>query len=1064
MPGTVDTERTVQNRVIGLLREKLGFGYWGNLKDQDNRNINDAVLTDFLRDRQGLRPNQIASVLARLHQAAQCATFDALYGANKEVYHLLRYAISIPGEPGKPGSQAWLIDWKNPQNNIFSIAEEVRVATNGGEHPYRRPDVCIYVNGILFGVIELKKATVNVEEGVRQNWRNQQEREIPGFFSTTQLLVAGSESEGIKYGTTLTSPKYWLKWKEPCGNPCPASRFTPADVKNLMDRSILQLFEPSRFLGIVHDGIVFDNGIKKVMRPNQIFALDAAKPRVRAKESGIIWHTQGSGKSLMMVWLAQWIRDNCDDARVVIITDRDELDRQITTGFQNAEEQPHRATSGDDLLATLNANTEGIVTTLIHKFGIVRTGAGEKLSEIDKKLRGKPTIAQYLEQIAEHLPAGFKAKGDIYVFVDECHRSQGGMLNRAMKKIMGENVMLIGFTGTPLLKADKGKLTSRENFGSYIHTYKYDEAVKDGVVLDLRYEARDVDQQLKEDITFDQLFEATTRSLTPRAKEDLKARWAQMENLFSSKERISRIVTDICKDMLLKKELKNGWGNAMLVCESVYQAFRYYEAFEYGGTPLRGRVAVVTSYDGKAPDLANGYTGVMATEAEYKYKMAKYMFDGRTPEEHEEWAKHWFVNHPGSMKLLIVVDKLLTGFDAPSCTYLYIDKKMEDHTLFQAICRVNRLNEAWKDYGHIVDYKHLFESIQGAIEDYTNGAFSGYDKEDVQGVLKGDLTEGKRCLEEALERCRSLSEPVKPPKGIDEFFDWFCFDQVKVPAERHVEELQKNAQKREDFYQACFAAVRAFASIAVDITKLYPEDVAASLRAEVKDFDEIRTAIMKRCGDFADLKQFDAEMRALLDDYVTASHATKLADLKDFSFLDVIKLNEDGEAEETEEQETESAGGERGVAEAMAANVRKYVFRKRETNPAEFKRFSERINHLLEAYLQDKLEYKKFLDEMMRICEELKNEKESRDPRIDTEAKKNLMDNLGRDPDLALKVYDAVVGSMKPGFRTNSVRRKKVEHAISLALAGTQFKTSEIYKIVERQAEFDGESMVAEAE
>ena len=1061
---TIENERAVQNRVIALMRTKLGFGYWGNLKDQDNTNINANVLSEFLEQHERLSPGQILSVTAKLKQAAHCTSKSALYNANKAVYQMLRYPVTVPTEPGKPMKQIWLIDWENPLNNTFSIAEEVRVQTNGGEHPYRRPDVCVYVNGIMLGVIELKKATVSIEEGVRQNWRNQGDGEIPGFFSTAQLLVSGSESEGIKYGTALTPPKFWLKWKEPCGNPCPESVFTPADVKNSMDRSILQMFEPKRFLGLVHDSIVFDAGVKKVMRPNQIFALDAAKPRIQKKESGIIWHTQGSGKSLMMVWLAQWIREHRDDARVVIITDRDELDKQITNGFKEAGETPHHAESGDDLIATLNASRDWLVTTLVHKFGVAHGKKGEKMSAIDKKLQGKASIAQYMEQVAEKLPAGFKAKGDIFVFVDECHRTQGGVLNKAMKKIMGENVMLIGFTGTPLLRVDKGKITSNANFGPYIHTYKFDEAVKDGVILDLRYEARDVEQQLKEDITFDQLFDESTKSLTLRAKEDLKARWAKMQNLFSAKERITRIVADICKDMLLKPSLKNGWGNAMLVCENVYQAYRYYEMFEYGGTPLMGRCAVVTSYDGKAPDLSEGYTGELATEAEYKQKMAKYMFDGRTSEEFEEWAKEWFINNPGAMKLLIVVDKLLTGFDAPSCTYLYIDKKMVDHTLFQAICRVNRLNGENKEFGHIVDYKHLFENIQGAIEDYTNGAFSGYDKDDIAGILKPDLAQGREDLENALEKCRALTEPVKAPRTIDEFFDWFCWDQVNTPAEQHQQELQKNAQKREDFYQACYGAVRAFAAVAVDIHKIYSVQEADRLRSEVKDFDQVREAIMKRCGDFADLRQFDAEMRALLDDYVTASHATKLGDLKDFSFLDVIQKDKDGNPDTTDQAETDAAGGEKGVAETMAANVRRYVFRKRETNPAEFKKFSERINRLLEDYLKEKVEYKKFLDEMVKLCEELKAEKESRDPRIDSEAKKNLMDNLGGNVELAIKVYDAVVSSVKPGFRTNAVRRKKVEHAIAIALDGTEYKTVEIYRIVERQSEFDGEAMDVGAE
>lgn len=1060
--SVVSSERAVQNRVVGLMRERLGYGYWGNLKGQDNGNINAAVLEGFLAKRQNLTPAQAGGVVARLRQAAACPSKAALYKANKEVYRMLRYPVPVPTEPGKPQKQAWLVDWKKPSNNVFSIAEEVRVPAQGGDSPYRQPDVCVYVNGILFAVIELKKATVSVADGIRQNWRNQQDGEIPGFFSTTQLLVAGSESEGVRYGTTLTVPKYWVAWKEPCGTPCEPGFFTPEDVKNELDRSLLQMFEPGRFLGLVHDSIVFDGGVKKIMRPNQVFALDAAKPRVARKESGIIWHTQGSGKSLMMVWLAQWIRENRKDARVVIITDRDELDRQIANAFRDAGEKPRRVTSGADLIRTLDGSRDWLVTTIVNKFGLVRgqKGQGKKRSAIDRKLAGKPTVAQYMEQVAEQLPAGFKAKGDLFVFVDECHRTQGGVFNRAMKKIMGDGVMLVGFTGTPLLRVDKGKLTSAANFGPYIHTYKFDEAVADGVILDLRYESRDVEQTLREDATFDRLFEESTRSLTPRAKEDLKGRWAKMQNLFSSKERIARIVADICKDMTLRPVLKNGWGNAMLVCENVYQAFRYYELFE-NQTPLAGHCAVVTSYEGEPPDLSQGYAGEAATEADYKYRMAKKMFGGRTAREFEEWAKACFTEQPAAMKLLIVVDKLITGFDAPPCTYIYIDKQMANHTLFQSVCRVNRLNGERKEYGYIVDYKHLFGNIQGAIEDYTNGAFSGYDKDDVAGLLKCDLPEQKKCLEEALEQCRALAEPVKAPKNLDEFFDWFCYNQTATPAGEHAAELERNAQKREDFYQACYAAVRAFSAMAVDIAKVYPQKEADALREEVKDFDQIREAIMRRCGDFADLRQFDAEMRALLDDYVTAAHATKLGGLDDFSFLDVIRKDGNGKPTGTDEEETRAAGGERGVAETMVANVRRYIFRKRETNPAEFRKFSERINRLLADYLREKSAYKKFLEGILELCRELRTEKGNRDPRIDSEAKKNLLDNLGGDVELALKVHEAAASSVKPGFRTNAVRRKRVEHAIAEALEGTGFEVAAIYKIVEHQREFDGESLAA---
>lgn len=1047
---TVDAERTVQNRIVGLLRKEFGFEYWGNLKDFDNTNINERVLRAFLVEKQKLNESQAASVIMKLKAAAQCTSFDDLYNANKTVYQMLRYPVQVATEPGKPSKQVQLIDWDHPLNNVFGIAEEVSVRKLVATEEHRRPDVVISVNGIALGVIELKKATVSVADGIRQNWRNQQNGEIPHFFATAQLLMAGSESEGLKYGTTRTPEKYWLTWKEPCGAPCGEPKYGPKRLKNLLDRSIVQFLDPERFLAFIHDGVVFDAGVKKVMRPAQYFCLEAAKPRIEKKESGIIWHSQGSGKSLSMVWLAQWIKEHRTDARVVIITDRDELDKQITNGFKDAGETPHRATSGNDLIAALNDSKDWLITTLIHKFGVAGDSAASKEERI--KLKRSPEL--YLKQVADRLPAGFKAKGDVFVFVDECHRTQGGILNKAMKRIMGENVMLIGFTGTPLLKSEKDALTSQANFGSFIHTYKFDEAVKDGVILDLRYEARDVEQNLTDDITVDQIFDETTTPLTPKAREDLKARWAQMQQIFSSKDRLTRIVTDICKDFTIKPALKEGWGNAMLVCESVYQAYRYWEMFEQVGSPLRGRTAVVTSYDGHEPELSEGFTGDLATEADYKHKISKWMFGDKTPEEFEAWAKEMFINAPNAMKLLIVVDKLLTGFDAPPATYLYIDKKMEDHNLFQAICRVNRLNGENKKYGYIVDYKQLFESIKGAVEDYTNGAFKNYSPEDVSGIMRDRLVQGRKELDEALEACDELCAEVRPPKGLDEYFDYFCWDEKSTPVEKQQEELVRNERIREDFYKAVGKVVRCYSEIALEMADAgYTKEEAAAVRTRVNDYDQIRNAIQKRCGDWIDFKSYDAAMRALLDGYVTAKNAEKLADLRDLSFLDLVVKR--GPDDPETDKVKDGLGGERAAAETMASEVRSYIVRKRETNPAEYRKFSERINRLLADYAQSKIEYKKLLAEMVKLAEEVKAERGNLDPRLDTEAKRSLYDNLGENSELAIKVWEAVVANAKPGFRTNTMRRRKVEMAIAEALEGSGFKVADIYGIVEHQGEFE---------
>ena len=1095
----VVSERAVQDRIIKLLRTKLGYEYLGNLSERENTCLDKQALKEFLVGKQKLEPAYADRAIAELAKRMACSSQADLYNVNKEVYLTLRYPMPIATEPGKPMKQVYFIDWQHPLENNFSIAEEVTVRRQVGANGHRRPDVVIWVNGIALCVIELKKANVSVAEGIRQNYRNQQAGEIPAFFAAAQLLMAGNESEGLKYATTLTPEKYWLKWKEPCGNPCAMPRWGKGEVKPLVDRSFAQMLDKERLLAFIHDGVVFDGGVKKVMRPAQFFALEAAKPRIMRKESGIIWHSQGSGKSLTMVWLAQWIKEHRPDARVVIITDRDELDKQITNGFKEAGEKPYRATSGADLIATLNESRERLITTLIHKFGAgggnfaargeaqnparakAQNFASAEERARERRLRGERSVAVYLKELADKLPPGFKAKGDIFVFVDECHRTQGGVMNLAMKKIMGPDVMLIGFTGTPLLKSEKGALTSYANFGPFIHTYKFDEAVEDGVVLDLRYEARDIEQNLAEDVTFDSIFEHKTKNLLPAKKEELKKRWARMQNLFSAKERVQRIVTDICMDMGIKPALRDGWGNAMLVCESVYQAYRFWAMFSDVLSPLKDKCAVVTSYGGDEPGLSEAFTGEQLTEAEYKHKMNLAMRGDKSPEDFEEWAKKEFIEHPAKMKLLIVVDKLLTGFDAPPATYLYIDKKMEDHNLFQAICRVNRLNGEKKRYGYIIDYKHLFESIRGAVEDYTNGAFKNFEKEDVEGLLKGRLEEGRKALEAALERCDILSEPVLPPKGIDEYCDYF----VARDEERDLARDEKlrdecpsaeddagdvlrpgacvgDTQLREDFYQACIAAVRAWSDIAQETDEAgYTPAEAAALKEKVRNYDMLREAIMKRAGDFVDLKLYDAEMRSLLDNFVTAKHALKLVDLEDLSFLDLIKIDKDNEGTVDPDVEDE-VGGERGVAETLVANVRRYIFRKKETNPAEYRKFSERINRLLEDYRKEKIEYKKLLAEIAKMGKELKGDAAVVDPRLDTEAKRSLCDNLGGNADLALKVFEAVGASAKPGFRRNAIRRRKVEMAIEDALQGTDFNPLAVYQIVEHQSEFDADSYMSD--
>lgn len=993
-------ERVTQNRLVKLFKHVLKYTYLGNWENREgNSNIESDLLRTYLKDKYTTK--EIDNAIFKLEQTTKNIT-NGLYIANHEVYTLLRYGVNVQTDVSEKKKTVHLIDWSNPINNDFYLAEEVTIYGNSE----RRPDLVIYVNGIALAVIELKRSTISAHEGIRQNIRNQQEGYIPQFFTTIQLLFAGNDTEGLHYGVIKTPEKFWLRWKEPCGDPCAQSIFTPEAYPDELDRSILQFFNPSRFLEYVHDYIIFDGGVKKAARPNQYFALKAAQPRVREKQSGIIWHSQGSGKSLTMVWLAQWIRENVTDARVVIITDRDELDKQIENGFKDAGEQIERATTGDKLISMLNHPSPWLICTLIHKFG--NKGDNDTISVGTKK--ATKSLNAYLEDIAQNLPIGFSPKGNIFVFVDECHRTQGGMLHEAMKHIMGENVMMIGFTGTPLLRTDKKK--SIETFGSYIHTYKFNEAIEDNVILDLRYEARNVEQYLGKREKIDEWFDSKTCGLSNVARAALKERWAKMEKLFSSKERIDRIVADICQDMSLKRALSGGYGNALLVADSIYQACRYWEVFQ--STELKGHCAVVTSYDANSASVKDEYTGEGETEELFKYETYKEMIGDKTPEQFEAWAKEEFINHPGDMKLIIVVSKLLTGFDAPSATYIYLDKKMRDHDLFQAICRVNRVDSEDKDFGYIIDYQDLFGAVKGAIEDYTNGAFDQYDTEDIQGLLSNRLEEGRRALQEALQAVYTVCEVINPQTR-EAYFAHFVYAET-TPVDQQQIECEQNATKRETLYKLVSRLVRRYIDIANEMGNAgFTQEEAIEIKQQVDFFNDIKDEIKLKSGDALDLKYYDAAMRQLIDNYVRAEDSEKLVDLADISFLDIIDI--DGE-KAIDSLPKSIKQNERSVAEVLAANMRKMIISERPNNPAYFDKMSELLNQLLQEQKDGKLEYKELIQKLVEKLKEARSTCKTKYPKsIDTKGKQALYDNLEEDEELALRVHQTIKDNARDGFR-----------------------------------------------
>lgn len=1005
-----EKEFYTQQRLIRLFEKRLGYAYLGNWKDREgNSNIEEELLTKYLQKKQH-SDSDIQNAIDIFKREVN-AMSNGLYQANLSVYSLLRYGVNILPEAGENRKYVHLIDWKKPWENNFYIAEEVTVHGNST----KRPDLVIYINGIAIAIIELKRSTISVHNGIRQNIDNQKDLFIQSFFTTNQLIFAGNDTEGLYYGVIETPEKFWLHWKEANSD----------DEINELDRSILQLFDKKRLLELIHDFIIFDAGKKKACRPNQYFGVKAAQPRVQKKESGIIWHSQGSGKSLTMIWLAQWIHENVDDARVVIITDRDELDKQIETGFKNTGEKIVRTTSGDQLIRMLNNANPWLICTLIHKFG--RNNSDGEINLYGKKSR--KTIDQYLDEITQSLPENFKAKGNIFVFVDECHRTHGGYMHEAMRKIMGDDVMLIGFSGTPLLKTDKK--TSLETFGSYIHTYKFNEAVDDKVILDLRYEARTVEQYLGDKTKIDEWFEQRTLGLSKIASAQLKQRWARMEKLFSSRERIQRIVADICQDMDTKRALSAGYGNAMLVADSIYQACRYWEIFQE--TTLKGHCAVVTSYGAGLNDLKGNSVGEGKTEDEFKYETYQKILDGKTPEQYEEWAKEEFVKNPASMKLLIVVDKLLTGFDAPPATYLYIDKTMRDHGLFQAICRVNRVNGEDKDFGYIIDYQDLFQSIASSIQDYTSEAFDAYEQEDVKGLLTNRLDEGKKSLEEALQAVTTLCEIVFPQTR-EKFFAYFVYKE-STPYELQIKEMADNAEKREKLYKLVNELVRRYIDVANDMLKIgYTLEESAKIKEQVDFYNDLKDEIKLKSGDYLDTKMYDPAMRQLIDAYVRADDSEILINFDNISFLDLVAVEGNNALNKLPQNIKNNI---RSVAETLQANIRKVFICERPNNPAYYEKLSEILQKLIDDVKQEKVTYKEHIGKLIELIQKHKNKTHFKYPHsINTDAMKVLYDNLNKNEEMATIVHNAIITSAMDGWKDEAplTKTKKVRQAIAQAM------------------------------
>ncbi len=1041
-------ERETQNRVIALFQNELDYRYLGYWEErEDNSNVEEVILSAWLI-KKGNNPNLVSKALYELGKAANDQSKKPYY-VNKDVYSMLRYGVNVQPETGHNKETVWLIDWEHPFENDFAIAEEV---TFKGIYK-KRPDIVLYINGIAVGVLELKRSTVSISEGIRQNLDNQKHIFIKQFFSTIQLVMAGNDIEGLAYGAIETKEKYFLKWKEVSEENNKNDAYLLQITKPIRDRAgkynypldkkIIELLNKERLIEFLHDFVVFDRGIKKFSRHNQYFGVKAAQDFVARKENGIIWHTQGSGKSLVMVWLAKWIREFNPNARVLIITDRDELDEQIEKVFTGVQEKIYRTKSGKDLLNKLNDSSPWLICSLIHKFG------GKE--EVDEK-----DMDAYLTDLRNSIPTDYKAKGDIHVFVDECHRTQTGQLHKAMKLFLPD-ASFIGFTGTPLLKSDKQ--TSMDVFGRYIHTYRFDEAVADRVVLDLRYEARDIEQNISSAERIDEWFELKTRGLTDLAKAELKQKWGTLKKVFSSKSRLEKIVLDIMLDMERKERLQNGRGNAMLVSDSIYNACRYYELFQSAGLK---NCAIVTSFvpthvDIKGEESGEGYTEKLQRFEIYRKMLGNYFNEAPEKaitkvEKFETEVKKMFVEEPAQMKLLIVVNKLLTGFDAPAATYLYIDKMLHDHGLFQAVCRVNRLDGDDKDYGYIIDYMDLFKSLESAFKDYTSGVFSGYEKSDIDGLLKDRLKKGKERLDEALEAIKALCEPVEPPKDMMAHIHYFCGQNTENP-----EEIKNTEPRRVSLYKLTLALIRAYANIADEMEGAgYTIKEIEQIKNDIKHFESLRKEIQLASGDYVDLKQYEPAMRYLIDSYIGAEQSRMLANFDDMSLVELLIEKGKDAINDLPKNIRENKDA---MAEVIENNLRRVIIEESPTNPMYYEKMSELLDGLIRMRKEATTEYEKYLKDIIALAVKIKKPNTSSDypSELNNSAKRALYDNLGKNPTIAVELDKKINTTRKDGWRDNIQKTKAVKYAIVEVLNKYEVKEPDaeyVLNIVRNQTDY----------
>ncbi|MED4405383.1 type I restriction endonuclease subunit R [Heyndrickxia coagulans] len=913
--------------------QKLGYQYLSPEETERMRgNLHHVLLTTVLEEKlkklnsyeyQGQTYQFSESNIRQAIRDLDEPLTNGLVKTNEVIYETIMngrsYTEFLP-DGSKKSFTIQYIDWNNIENNVFHVVEEFEVERMDGRGTVR-PDIVLFVNGIPFAVIECKKASISMNQGISQMIRNQGKDYAPQLFKFIQIVMSTNKNE-TKYATCNTLKKFWSVWKEEKEEWLQnwLDKTVEGRLPTMQDKNIISLFHPERLLELTQFFTLFDKDVKKVARYQQYFAIKEIIKTIEERDengnrqSGVIWHTQGSGKSLTMVMLAKYILSELRgyNPKVIVVTDRVELDKQIHKTFSHTRLKASRAISGSHLVDLINDNHSDIVTTLVHKFGT----ASSKQKPIESR--------------------------DIFVLVDESHRTQYGELHLKMKKVF-PNACYLGFTGTPLMKKEKNTLIK---FGKLIHKYTIADGVRDKAIVPLLYEGKMVEQSVNQK-AIDHRLEMITRNLNDKQKEEVKQRWSKYEKLASSEQRIYLIAEDINKHFVENYKTQGSQFKAMLATNSKIEAIRYLEAFEELGDL---NCAVVIS----PPDQREGHEVVDQESKDKVQQFWKRMMDRYgTPEKYEDAIKDEFVNGD-ELDLLIVVDKLLTGFDAPRATVLYVDKPMKEHTLLQAIARVNRLYEG-KDYGLIIDYRGLLDKLDEAMQMYSGAGLENFDPEDLKGAIY-DVISIIGSLRQYYSDLWQIFAPIKNKNDREEYEVWL-----------------EDEERREEFYGVLSNFGRNL-GIALESEKIYntlPPEELQKYKKDFKFFQDLRKSVKLRYSDTIDHKEYEAKMQKLMDNYIAAEEVIRITNP-----VDILNAK-------AFEEELERLQSKRAKADAIRTRLTKSVHAKWDENPSYYKKFSERIQEAIQEYKDKRISEAEYLNRMKDIMNDYRRgESSERYPEI----------------------------------------------------------------------------------